>query len=304
MAIKRMTSWAVIAAVIGASMAGTALADPPVPFGPGVDLDSDGSFEVEFSKITVELPQMDGMFYRVEFDYAFLSSEGSAGDEVFGSVHDVFTITLLGQTGSLGQTNGAVVIGEEAYTGGFARYDTLAGTVDGVGPGPHIPAIQIAPSGGSGLMFPAQFDDAGVGWRSGAFGFSGESTPIVLEFLVADSDDAFVDSGLAVDNIRLYKLGEESEMLVWTESFEGTDPLAGRAMGNTGTYELLEHIDPFVDGPPPPGTSSVEGVANTVGFGASDGSTFALAATSGVPEPTSIALLAIGGMAVMRRRRN
>lgn len=291
-----------------AMTASLAWADPPFPI--DSDLDGNGQSETEGSSAEFYLSDyvMAGMDYTVTFDIAFLSSEG------FEDVHDVFLIRVVnGEDESILGTpiTGAVVVGDpNSYTGSFTPWDTINGTIGGADhSASQIPGPASAPAGGEGLMFPAFFSDAGIGWVSDfSISFSGTDADVFIEFLVADSEDTAADSGLALDNLRLWKeLPDSAPQLLFSEGFEDPNSvyLTSESFGNAGIYQSLPIPETFEGGGGEgdlPDTF-LQSPLQLHALVPSEGSYFGLISTSNVPEPTSVALLAIAAAAVVRRRR-
>ncbi len=243
------------------------VADPPVAFPPGTDLDSNGSFETEFSKIsqTFLAPAAGG---RITFDWQLFSSEFFGG-----GAEDVFYVRLI-ETDSgtvVDEVNGALDPTPAGYMGAFAAIGA---------PPMGTTGSSQAPAGPPGLMFDAFHLDGGTGWITGALSFAPHAVdrPLTLEFLVADAVDRNADTSLAIDRLLARHVTGAPITSLVNPSFEA---LFGgwTSEGNVGTYTTLDDL--FVGGPEP-------------GTGPTDGNRFALISTAGiVPEPTSFGLLAI-----------
>jgi hypothetical protein len=254
----------------------SALADPPVAFPPNTDLDSNGSFETEFSKIsqTFLVPANGG---RISFDWQLFSSEFFGG-----GAEDVFYVRLFDTASAIliDEVNGALDPTPAGYSGTFTPIGA---------PPMGTTGSSEAPAGPPGLMFDAFHVDGGTGWTTGFLSITPApgDRMVRLEILVADTFDRNADTSLAIDKLQARSVTGGPITTLINPSFEAqfngwtTD-------GNVGIYATLDDL--FLGGPEP-------------GTGPTDGEVYALISTAGVPEPTSTTLLIFGGFAVVFRQR-
>ncbi len=258
------------AAVSTSAIAGGTL--PPI----GSDLDGNGTIETEGSWITRSLGFLSAGS-TVTFSYAFMTDEDPDPDDY----NDVFRVRLFdadsGET--LAMFGGAV--DDPSYNGDveFEAFDFENPDVDG--------SVRTPQGLGGSLVF----DSGIIGWNEmtltvpAAIG-AGEPSggEVMIEFLVADSDDTAAESALAIDGlivnsptgapIGLSNAGFESGLAGWA--------IAGEAM----TLANLLDDDSLAEV-----------------FFADEGSLFALIATNRIPAPGGAALLALAALAGLRRRR-
>lgn len=272
--MRRYIPMTVILAAV--ALGAPALANPPVSFPPGTDLDANGSLEREYSRISQQFtaPAIGG---RVGFDWQVFSSEFFGG-----AAEDVFIAELL-------DVASGVVVDQEAW----ALDPTPTGYMGPFTPVGAPPMGTTGPSeataGSLGLMLDAFHLDGGSGWATSFLSFppAAAARELVLQFLVADAVDRNADTSLAIDRIEardvtgapiatLTNPGFEAQLTDWTVA------------GNAGSYTELVGL---FNGLP------------VVGTEATDGKWYAVVSTAGVavPEPASLALL-IGALCSVTAR--
>ncbi len=265
------------AIALGAALSGAAFAGGPGLAQFGFDIDGNGTEETEGTWLRMPLGFF-GNGGEVTFSYAFMTSESSNPDPY----NDMFRVRVTDVTRGISSVFGGAV-DDSSYSAdpGFESFDF--DDADHEGP-VRTPITE------DGRLW---FSNGLIGWRTAtimlpSFDPEGEGGPgggdYILEFLVADSDDTAVASGLAIDNIFVSgspdnvqggpNLGFEDGLTGW--DFEG------QAMVVSQLEDALTGAAVLTPG---------------------EGNFFALIGTNMIPAPGAISLGGLALLAGLRRRR-
>lgn len=301
-------------------------------FGAGatnVDINSDGVYETEYSRIYQQFTRnsVAGATMKITFNYMFLTSEGNGSPDVFRIGVRTLDGTFVGTTGTGNPLLGTVVAPGSSYTGLGDQYDFVNNTVNGSA----VTAIDqplVAPDGGKGFEVPAGLLDGAIGWRTAAFTF-GAGNPgdqLIFEALVADGGDGLIESVLLIDNVVLTKSAARGSTPaanggnIVNGSFEDftavSDGQGGLknwlSDGNSGIY--FGGAQPLPNGGSSNGAKAITDANGNQVIEANAGNYYAAIGTQNqgqtpvvaIPEPASIAGFAAGlfVLASARRRRD
>ncbi len=200
---------AALVCVVATAGFASAAAITTTPF--GVDLDNNGQVETEGSYLTQRFTALGAGTLSIR--YMFLTSESDSGR----NNNDLFLIRLFSVTNQFPnddpvlttgrEVGGAVVDTGQPYTGTFARYDFLTGTVTRPNNTSYNPADVLlpitAPGGASGITWDTELNDGGIGWQTASFSFLASDGLLELQMFVADAGDGEFDSALAIDQITI-----------------------------------------------------------------------------------------------------
>lgn len=278
-----MTKAVVLA--LGAGIASAAIAGDSAPTVPiGVDIDGNGTTETQGSFLRRNLGSLQ-LGSTVTFSFAFMTDESTNPDPY----NDVFRVRLydIDSGMTFAHFGGAVDNDDYSADSGFSAF--FFGDAD-IGPARTIQ--------GQGASF--FFNNGIIGWNEmtltiPAYLGAGEPGPmgeVGIEFLVADSDDTAVETGLAIDNLRLNE-PTGAPIAIGNGGFEsaGFDgwTTEGSAMVISALFENEE--------------GGEENAGLPVVFSADEGEHFALIVTQGIPAPGGATLGGLAMLAGLRRRR-